>query len=73
LTGGADRFAPYPENKADRSSDMCAHCHLTTPGAQDVCHACAIALRAETRRGLREIEEFLELASAPERWLADEE
>jgi uncharacterized paraquat-inducible protein A len=52
---------------------MCAHCHLTTPGAEDVCHACAIALRAETRRGLREIEAFLQLASAPERWLADEE
>jgi hypothetical protein len=52
---------------------MCAHCHLTTPGAQDVCHACAIALRAETRRGLREIEEFLELASLPEAWRSDEE
>jgi hypothetical protein len=52
---------------------MCAHCHLTTPGAYDVCHACAIALRAETRRGLREIEVFLELASFLERGLADEE
>jgi len=53
---------------------MCAHCHLTTPGAHDdVCHACAIALRAETRRGLRAIEEFLEDMSRPERWLAHEE
>ena len=52
---------------------MCAHCHLTTPGAHDVCHACAIALRAETRRGLRAIEEFLEGLSTPERWHAEEE
>jgi hypothetical protein len=52
---------------------MCAHCHLTTPGAQDVCHACAIAVRAESRRGLRAIEEFLEFASQSRRWLADEE
>jgi hypothetical protein len=52
---------------------MCAHCHLTTPGAHDVCHACAIALRAETRRGLRELEEYLEFASGAERWLSGEE
>jgi hypothetical protein len=52
---------------------MCAHCHLTTPSAHDVCHACSIALRAETRRGLRAIEEYLEGMSDPERWLAEEE
>jgi hypothetical protein len=51
---------------------MCAHCQLTTPGADDVCHACSIALRAELRRGLRAIEEYLEGISRPERSLTDE-
>ncbi|MGH3027359.1 MAG: hypothetical protein ACRDMW_02270 [Gaiellaceae bacterium] len=52
---------------------MCAHCHLTTPGAHELCHVCAIALRAESRRGLRAIEEFLEGRASLERWLAEEE
>jgi hypothetical protein len=35
---------------------MCVRCHLVTPcGTHDVCHACAITLRAEIRRGLRAI------------------
>jgi hypothetical protein len=53
---------------------MCTHCHLTTPrGMHDVCHACAVALRGEARRGLEAIEEYLDGWSLLERWLADEE
>lgn len=52
---------------------MCAKCHLVTPcGGHDVCHACAIALRAEIRRGLHAIEEYLSGWSKLERWLAGE-
>jgi len=53
---------------------MCVRCHLVTPcGAHDVCHACAIALRAEIRRGLHAIEEYLGGWSKLERWLTDED
>jgi hypothetical protein len=53
---------------------MCTHCHLTTPrGTHDVCHACAIALRADVRRGLDAIEEYLGDWSEFERWLSQEE
>jgi uncharacterized paraquat-inducible protein A len=39
---------------------MCIHCHLVTPGgAEDLCHACAVELRAEARRGLAAIEAYL--------------
>ena len=54
-------------------ADMCTHCHLTTPrGTHDVCHACAIALRADVRRGLDAIEEYLRWSEF-ERWLSQEE
>jgi hypothetical protein len=53
---------------------MCNHCHLVTPsGAHDMCHACALALRAEARRGLDEIEEFLGGWSELERLLGGED
>jgi hypothetical protein len=53
---------------------MCTHCHLATPsGAHEVCHACAIAVRAEARRGLDAIESFLHGWSELERWLDDQE
>jgi hypothetical protein len=53
---------------------MCNHCHLATPReAHEMCHACAIALRAEARRGLHAIEEFLDGWWELERWLADQE
>jgi hypothetical protein len=52
---------------------MCSHCHLATPsGVHDVCHACAVALRAEARRGLDEIEAFLGGWSELELPLGDE-
>lgn len=52
---------------------MCVRCNLVTPcGAHDVCHACAIALRAEIRRGLNAIEEYLSGWSKLERGLAGE-
>jgi hypothetical protein len=52
---------------------MCVRCHLVTPcGTHDVCHACAISLRAEIRRGLRAIEEYLDDWSRLDRWLAGE-
>lgn len=52
---------------------MCVKCHLVTPcGTHDVCHACAITLRAEIRRGLRAIEEYLSDWSRLDRWLAGE-
>jgi hypothetical protein len=53
---------------------MCSYCRLVTPGgAHKVCHACAIAIREETRRGLHAIEEYLGDWSELERWLADQE
>jgi len=72
--GGAATIASYPEIRPDRSADMCTHCHLATPsGAHELCHACAIALRAEVRRGLRAIEEYLAGWSKLERRLADKD
>ena len=51
---------------------MCANCQLTTPrDTHDVCHACAIALRAEARRGLSQLEEYLQWSEL-ERWLEEE-
>jgi uncharacterized paraquat-inducible protein A len=59
--------------RLDRSADMCTHCHLTTPrGTHDVCHACAIALRADVRRGLDAIQEYLWWSEFG-RWLSQEE
>jgi hypothetical protein len=53
---------------------MCTHCRLTTPsGPHELCHACAVAVRSEVRRGLDEIEEYLGGWSELERWLSDEE
>jgi hypothetical protein len=53
---------------------MCTHCRLATPcGAHAVCHACAIALRAEARRGLCAIEEYLDGWARLERWLAEQD
>jgi hypothetical protein len=53
---------------------MCSHCRLAIPsGADEVCHACAIAIRAEIRRGLHAIEEHLSSWTQLERWLADPE
>jgi hypothetical protein len=40
--------------------DMCSHCRLATPsGPDELCYACAIAIRADVRRGLDAIEEHL--------------
>lgn len=69
-------IASYPSIRlyVYRSADMCNHCHLVIPrGAHEVCHACAIALRAEIRRGLHAIEEYLGGWSQLERWLADQD
>jgi uncharacterized paraquat-inducible protein A len=53
---------------------MCSHCHLAMPsGPQQVCHACAVALRAEARRGLEQIERFLDERELLQRWLGDED
>jgi hypothetical protein len=53
---------------------MCTQCRLTTPnGPHEVCHACAVAVRSEVRRGLDAIEEYLGVWSDLERWLAEEE
>lgn len=53
---------------------MCTHCHLAIPmGAHEVCHVCAIALRAEVRCGLHAIEEYLADWSKLERRLADKD
>lgn len=53
--------------------DMCNHCRLATPsGAHKVCHACAIAIRGEIRRGLYAIDEYLTGWSKFERWRLDE-
>jgi hypothetical protein len=52
---------------------MCIHCRLAIPlGPHEACHSCAIALRAELRRGLRTIEEYLDLRLRLETWLTDE-
>jgi hypothetical protein len=52
---------------------MCTHCRLAIPrGAHETCHACAIALRAEIRRGLQALEEYLDWRLELERWLAGE-
>lgn len=42
-------------------------------GAHEVCHVCAIALRAEVRCGLHAIEEYLAGWSKLERRLADKD
>jgi len=64
-------IAPYPGFE-DRFVDMCSQCRLATPkDADQVCHACSIAIRAETRRGLRAIEEHLGDWAQLERWLDD--
>jgi hypothetical protein len=53
---------------------MCTNCRLTTPnGPYEVCHACAVAVRSEARRGLDAIEEYLDIWSELERRLSDEE
>jgi hypothetical protein len=53
---------------------MCTHCQLAVPGgAYATCHACAIALRAEVRDGLRAIGEHLGEWADFERWLAGED
>lgn len=70
---GESRSGTYPAIRFDRSADMCTHCHLTTPrGTHDVCHACAIALRADVRRGLDAIQEYLRWSEVA-RWLSQEE
>jgi hypothetical protein len=39
---------------------MCKHCNLTTPcGGHELCHACSIRVRADARRGLDAIEDYL--------------
>ncbi|HSE81600.1 MAG TPA: hypothetical protein VLA87_07880 [Gaiellaceae bacterium] len=51
---------------------MCINCRLTTPnGSHDVCHACAVALRSEARRGLDALEQYLRRYDLER--LADEE
>lgn len=53
---------------------MCKHCHLTTPcGGRDLCHACSMRLRADARRGLAAIEDYLGAWSEFESWLRDED
>jgi hypothetical protein len=53
---------------------MCIYCRLATPsGAHKVCHACAIAIRGDIRRGLDAIDEYLGGWSELERWRVDEE
>ena len=53
---------------------MCTHCHLATPrGEHDVCHSCAIALRAEARRGLDELQRYLAECALFDGLLGDEE
>jgi hypothetical protein len=53
---------------------MCKHCQLATPcGPDQVCHACAVALRAEARRGFDQLQRYLDERALFERWLADEE
>jgi uncharacterized paraquat-inducible protein A len=70
---GERRSGTYPAFRFDRSADMCTHCHLTTPrGTHEVCHACAIALRADVRRGLDAIQEYLRWSEVA-RWLSQEE
>ena len=70
---GESRSGTYPAFRFDRSADMCTHCHLTTPrGTHEVCHACAIALRADVRRGLDAIQEYLRWSEVA-RWLSQEE
>ncbi|MGE5690928.1 MAG: hypothetical protein ACM33B_10275 [Pseudomonadota bacterium] len=52
---------------------MCTHCRLQTPrGASELCPACAIDLRVETRRGLEELERHLCGWADFERWLSDQ-
>ena len=74
LGDGSERVFAYLGIRTQRSADMCNHCHLATPrGAHEVCHACAIAVRAEARRGIDAIEDFLGGWSELERWLDDED
>ena len=59
---------------SDASAEMCNHCGLTTPSSlNEVCHACAVAVRSEARRGLRAIEEYLDGWSELDRWRSDDE
>lgn len=52
---------------------MCKHCNLTTPrGSHELCHACSIRLRADARRGLDAIEDYLGAWSDFERWLSEQ-
>ena len=52
---------------------MCISCRLITPsGSHEVCHACAVAIRSEARRGLDKLEEYLRWSEL-ERWLAEED
>lgn len=52
---------------------MCACCNLTVPGGSDaLCHACAVALRAEVRRGLAALEDYAHRWWELERRLTDE-
>lgn len=53
---------------------MCSHCQLAMPsGPKRVCHACAVALRAEARRGLAQIERYLNERDLLERWFTRSE
>ena len=53
---------------------MCKHCNLSTPcGGHELCHACSIRVRADARRGLDAIEDYLGAWSEFERWLREQE
>lgn len=52
---------------------MCIKCRLDIPcGGHELCHACAIRLRAEIRQGLRAIEQYLGAWSELDRWFASD-
>ena len=56
------------------SADMCTQCRLAiSSGLNEVCHACAVAVRSEVRGGLHALEEFLDGWSELDRWRLDEE
>lgn len=53
---------------------MCKHCNLSTPcGGHELCHACSMQVRADARRGLDAIEDFLGEWSEFERWLREQD
>ncbi len=53
---------------------MCIHCGLATPtGLDDVCVACAVAVRSEVRSGLDAIERYLDGWSELDRWRSEQE